>query len=135
MRNDQFGYEIPMSCPATADAWDQMVLAFLSHAATAPDHLGTVLARTPDFTMAHAVKGLFCLMLGRSEMIDAARDAIPFLVITVVWLVLSLVVYGLFLVTKPNVDYAGWVHASVFLPTMIALVGHVLRQALSVLSE
>jgi uncharacterized protein (DUF983 family) len=69
------------------------------------------------------------------ESIDAARDAIPFLVITVVWLVLSLVVYGLFLVTKPNVDYAGWVHASVFLPTMIALVGHVLRQALSVLSE
>ncbi|MFW5974021.1 MAG: hypothetical protein ACOCPZ_01410 [Natrialbaceae archaeon] len=69
------------------------------------------------------------------DSLAAARDAVPFLIITVVWLVISLVVYGLFLVTKPDVDYAGWVHASVFVPPMIALAGHTLRQALSVLSE
>jgi tetratricopeptide (TPR) repeat protein len=75
MRNDQFGYDISVSSPEAADAWDRMVLAFLAHAATAPDHLGTVLIKAPDFVMAHAAKGLFCLMLGRSEMTDTAREA------------------------------------------------------------
>jgi hypothetical protein len=43
--------------------------------------------------------------------------------------------YGVFLVSKPNVDYAGWVHASVFLPGLVGLAGHTLRQALAVLAE
>jgi hypothetical protein len=75
MRNDQFGYEISVSSPAAAQAWDRMVLAFLAHSATVPDHLGTVLTEAPDFAMAHAAKGLFCLMLGRAEMHDTAREA------------------------------------------------------------
>lgn len=75
MRNDQFGYEISVSCPATARAWDRMVLSFLAHAATTPEHLGTVLTEAPVFTMAQTVKGLFCLMLGRAELHDTARDA------------------------------------------------------------
>ena len=48
-----------------AEAWDKMVLAFLAHGASTPEHLGTVLKEAPDFAMAHAVKGLFLLMLGR----------------------------------------------------------------------
>lgn len=75
MRNDQFGYEIPVSSPAAAEGWDRMVLAFLAHAATTPEHLGTVLTEAPDFVMAHATKGLFCLMLGRAEMHDTARES------------------------------------------------------------
>ncbi|MFO7757624.1 MAG: tetratricopeptide repeat protein [Roseovarius sp.] len=75
MRNDQFGYEIPVSNRAAAEGWDQMVLEFLAHAATTPEHLGTVLTEAPDFVMAHAAKGLFCLMLGRAEMHDTAREA------------------------------------------------------------
>lgn len=71
----------------------------------------------------------------RAEAATAARDAVPFLVITGIWLVVTLVLYGLFLATKPSIDYAGWVHASVFLPGLIGYLGHTLRQALAVLAE
>jgi uncharacterized protein (DUF983 family) len=75
-------------------------------------------------------------MMGlRDEGVTAARDAVPFLVITAIWLVVMLVLYGLFLVTKPDIDYDAWVHFSVFLPGLVGYAGHVLRQALSVLSE
>ncbi|MFB6296494.1 MAG: hypothetical protein ABEH66_06620 [Halobacteriales archaeon] len=70
-----------------------------------------------------------------TEAVAAAREAVPFLVIAVVWIVVMLVLYGLFLATKPNVDYAAWVHASIFLPGLIGYLGHTLRQALSVLAE
>ncbi len=75
MCNDQFGYDTSLSSPEAAEAWDALVLAFLAHAAVAPDHLGNVLEKEPDFAMAHAVKGLFCMMLGRSEMVETARAA------------------------------------------------------------
>jgi hypothetical protein len=75
MRNDQFGYDISLSSPEAVQAWDRMVLAFLAHAAATPDHLGKVLEAEPGFAMAHAVKGLFCLMLGRREMDETARAA------------------------------------------------------------
>jgi len=65
----------------------------------------------------------------------ALRDAVPFLVITVVWVVVSLALYGIFLVTKPGIDYAPWVHASIFLPGLIGYLGHTFRQALAVLVE
>lgn len=75
MRHDQFGYEISVSSPTALAAWDRMVLAFLAHAAATPEHLGTVLSEAPEFAMAHATKGLFCLMLGRSEMNETAQEA------------------------------------------------------------
>ncbi|MFB9150139.1 tetratricopeptide repeat protein [Roseovarius ramblicola] len=75
MRNDQFGYDISLSSAQAVQAWDSMVLAFLAHAAATPDHLGRVLEAEPGFAMAHAVKGLFCLMLGRREMDETARAA------------------------------------------------------------
>jgi len=71
----------------------------------------------------------------RSGPATAARDTVPFLVITVIWAVVSLAIYGLFLVTKPAVDYGPMVHASVFVPGLIGYLGHTLRQALSVLVE
>jgi hypothetical protein len=59
------------------------------------------------------------------------RDAVPFLVITALWILVMLVLYGVFLVTKPQqVDYAAWVHASVFVVPGIGFLGHVLYQAL-----
>ena len=75
MRNDQFGYEMTVSSPVAAEVWDNLVLAFLAHGATIPEHLGTVLKEAPDFAMAHAVKGLFFLMLGRRELMDTAQEA------------------------------------------------------------
>ena len=67
----------------------------------------------------------------REELAETARETVPFLLIVVVWIVVSLFVYGVFLVTKPgNVDYDAWVHASVFAVPMVGFLGHTLRQAL-----
>lgn len=71
----------------------------------------------------------------RTQAATAARDAVPFLVITGVWLAVTLALYGLFLTTKPPIDYAGWVHGSVLLPGLIGYLGHTLRQALSILAD
>lgn len=61
----------------------------------------------------------------------AVRDAIPFLVITLIWIVVMLLLYGLFLVTKPaGVDYGPLVHVSVFVPPLVGFFGHTLREAL-----
>jgi hypothetical protein len=67
----------------------------------------------------------------RRSVTDAVRNAVPFLVITVVWIVITLAIYGVFLVTKPaDVTYGPWVHASVFAVPGVAFCGHVLQQAL-----
>jgi hypothetical protein len=72
----------------------------------------------------------------RDEAVAAAGDAVPFLVILVLWTVVSLALYGLFLVTKPgDVSYDAWVHVSVFAVPMVGFLGHVLRQALRVVGE
>lgn len=63
---------------ATADAladWNAMVRSVLAHGAAAPTQLARVLEREPDAAMALAARGMFCLMLGRREMVTAARDA------------------------------------------------------------
>lgn len=66
---------VSLSAPGAIDAWNQMIRAFLSHGASTPDHLAIVLREEPQFAMGQAAKGLFCLLLGRREMVDAARDA------------------------------------------------------------
>jgi len=72
----------------------------------------------------------------REEVVGTVRDTVPFLVIVVLWTVVSLALYGVFLVTKPsNVDYDTWVHVTVFAVPMVGFLGHVLRQALKVVGE
>ena len=67
----------------------------------------------------------------RTSVTDAVRNAVPFLVITVVWVVAMLAIYGIFLVSKPSgVTYESWVHASVFAVPGVGFLGHVLQQAL-----
>lgn len=67
----------------------------------------------------------------RTSVADAVRNAVPFLVITVVWVVVMLAIYGVFLVTKPgNISYEPWVHVSVFAIPGVGFLGHVLQQAL-----
>ena len=53
----------------------------------------------------------------QSSVGTAIRDTVPFLVITVIWIVVMLAVYGLFLLAKPaEATYAAAIHASVFVP-------------------
>ncbi len=61
----------------------------------------------------------------------AIRDTVPFLAITVVWIVIMLLLYGLFLLVKPaGTSYGAAIHASVFVPPLIGFCGHTLREAL-----
>jgi len=68
----------------------------------------------------------------REAVTEPVRNAVPFLVITVLWVVVMLVLYGLFLVTKPSdITYDAWVHATVFVVPAIGFFGQILQQALS----
>ena len=71
---DFSGLETTLTSEAARDAWDDTVLAVLSHGASAPDHLTRTLELAPDFALAHAAKGLFCMALARSEMVAVARE-------------------------------------------------------------
>ncbi len=75
MQSDIFGNTLSLTNSATRDEWDKMQLGFLAHSAVTPTHLAAVIAGNPNFAMAHAVKGLFYLMLGRRELIHTAIDA------------------------------------------------------------
>ncbi len=57
-------------------SWDATVRAFLAHGAATPDHLGKTFAAQPQFAQGHAVKGLFCLLLGRRELVESARESL-----------------------------------------------------------
>lgn len=61
---------------ASLNDWNATIRAFLAHGSTTPTHLGAVLAANPDFAMAQAVRGLFCMLLGRREMVATAAEAL-----------------------------------------------------------
>jgi tetratricopeptide (TPR) repeat protein len=60
----------------TLAEWNSMLRGFLAHGSATPTYLTAVLTRAPQFAMAHAVKGLFCMLLGRKEMVETARDCL-----------------------------------------------------------
>lgn len=63
--------------PAAAIApWNQTIRRFLAHAADTPAHLAQTLDLAPDFALGHATRGLFCMLLARSEMTETAREAL-----------------------------------------------------------
>ena len=55
--------------------WNRVIRGVLSHAASTGPDLNRVLAAAPDFALGQAIRGLSCLLLGRSEMIAIAREA------------------------------------------------------------
>ncbi len=66
-----------------------------------------------------------------SAVSSTLRDTVPFLVITIVWIVIMLVLYGLFLFTIPSeASYGPAIHASAFVPPLVGFLGHTLREAL-----
>ncbi|AAV96128.1 tetratricopeptide repeat protein [Ruegeria pomeroyi] len=75
MRDDVFGQSNSLTRADSAEAWDGVLLGFMAHAAVTPQHLARVLELEPDFALAHAIKGLFMLLLGRREMTPVAIEA------------------------------------------------------------
>ncbi len=57
-------------------AWERAVSGFLAHSAGTPEHLAVVLARAPEFAQGWAAKGMFTLLLGRSELKPVAAEAL-----------------------------------------------------------
>ena len=77
MTQDIFGQETSLSCATTLARWDAAQMGVLAHSAATADHLGAVLTvSAPDFALAQAIKGLSVLMLGRSELLPMAQDAL-----------------------------------------------------------
>jgi len=70
---DQFGYEVTVASAPALKEWDATVMAFLAHSRETPVHLDKALEADPDFSLAHAVRGIFCLLLGRSELAGTAQ--------------------------------------------------------------
>ncbi|MBL9045883.1 MAG: tetratricopeptide repeat protein [Tabrizicola sp.] len=66
----------PTSLPAhLIGDWNRVILGILSHAASTGPDLNRVLAAAPDFALGQAIRGVSCLLLGRSEMVEVARQA------------------------------------------------------------
>ncbi len=72
---DGFGQPTTIAAGPGLGHWTQTQMAFLSHGAATPDHLAKTLAADPQFALAHAVKGLFMLLLGRRELVATAQEA------------------------------------------------------------
>ncbi|WP_138470236.1 tetratricopeptide repeat protein [Poseidonocella sp. HB161398] len=76
MRHDLFGSPVALSSAGAARDWNATCLAFLAHGTETPVHLGKVLDAEPNFALGHALRGMFCMLLGRREMAETARDAL-----------------------------------------------------------
>ncbi len=76
MKQDVFGQTVSLTRDATVADWSATQRAFLAHGAATPTHLARVLEAEPDFALAHAVQGLFYLLLGRRELVEPARTAL-----------------------------------------------------------
>ncbi len=82
MLSDLNGLDVTLGDPRLVAEWNAVQRAFLAHGASTPVHLGRVLEAEPGFALGHSAKGMFYLLLGRSELmptvmmaLDAARKA------------------------------------------------------------
>jgi tetratricopeptide (TPR) repeat protein len=62
--------------PAMMGQWDRTIDGVLSHAASTGPDLNAVIAAAPDFALGQAIRGISCMLLGRSEMVVVAREAL-----------------------------------------------------------
>jgi tetratricopeptide (TPR) repeat protein len=67
---------LPTSLPAERlDDWNRVIRGILTHAASTGPDLVSLVRAAPDFALGQAVRGLSCLLLARSEMVETAREA------------------------------------------------------------
>ncbi|WP_102110058.1 tetratricopeptide repeat protein [Oceaniglobus roseus] len=76
MHLDPYGQTVTLNGPEALRNWSATEAAFLAHGATTPAHLAATLEADPDFALAHAVKGMFHLLLGRRELVETAAEAL-----------------------------------------------------------
>ncbi|WP_249692941.1 tetratricopeptide repeat protein [Stappia sp. WLB 29] len=71
---DAYGYPLTLSDAGALQPWRGAVRAFLAHGRATPDLVAETLRLAPDFAFCHAVHGLFCMLLGRREMVAVAAE-------------------------------------------------------------
>ena len=76
MYTDIFGQDTTINSRDALESWNACLSAFMAHGATTPVHLGEALEKDPSFALGHAVKGMFYTLLGRSELMETAREAL-----------------------------------------------------------
>ena len=76
MTHDLFGQDSSLTQRKALEDWNAVQLGVLAHGADTAVHLGAVLDAEPEFALAHAIKGLSLLMLGRRELLPVAQEAL-----------------------------------------------------------
>jgi tetratricopeptide (TPR) repeat protein len=74
LSDDLSGTPTSLSSELIGD-WNRVIRGILSHAASTGPDLNRVLAACPDFALGQAIRGISCLLLGRAEMVEIARQA------------------------------------------------------------
>jgi len=74
LSDDLSGMPTSLSPDCIGD-WNRVIRGILSHAASTGPDLNRVLAAHPDFALGQAIRGISCLLLGRAEMVEIARQA------------------------------------------------------------
>jgi tetratricopeptide (TPR) repeat protein len=74
LSDDLSGIPTSLSSDRIGD-WNRVIKGILAHAASTGPDLNRVLADCPDFALGQAIRGVSCLLLGRAEMVDIARQA------------------------------------------------------------
>lgn len=75
MLTDISSCDVSLTNTDAVKSWNGVILGVVSHGQSTGEHLTKLLELAPDYAMAHAMKGLACLMLGRREMIVHAHAA------------------------------------------------------------
>ncbi len=73
---DLHGLAMSTASPATAQAFNQAVLAYLSYRADAPMRLRQLLAADPDFGFGQLLKGYFSMLAFNLASVPSAREAL-----------------------------------------------------------
>ncbi|HEU0221571.1 MAG TPA: tetratricopeptide repeat protein [Paracoccaceae bacterium] len=76
MQIDMNDLAVSLAAPEPVRLWNEAQRAFLAHGAATPVHLGAVLEAEPAFALGQAAKGLFLILLARSELMPAAALAL-----------------------------------------------------------
>ncbi|TLP60370.1 tetratricopeptide repeat protein [Parasedimentitalea maritima] len=76
MMQDIFGQDTSLTEQSALRDWNSVQMGVLAHAAATPTHLMALLSAEPGFALGQACKGMFYLLLGRSELISIAQEAL-----------------------------------------------------------
>lgn len=76
MRFDIFDQPVTLDTDSAISAWNSTMFGILSHSSRTADYLSDVLSSCRHFSLGYSVRGIFYLLLGRSELLPSARESL-----------------------------------------------------------